>query len=120
VLPRIPVPRSQIGRAKRNSSLSLLERRSNGARLKGPAAAERPGNVCRQIRATRLWPIRDRLAGGRVRLTVSTDLPQVPNVLVVEDEMILRMRAVDIVEDAGFCPVEAINADEAISILESR
>jgi len=51
---------------------------------------------------------------------VSTDLPAVPNVLVVEDEMILRMRAVDIVEDAGFCPVEAVNADEAISILESR
>jgi two-component sensor histidine kinase/CheY-like chemotaxis protein len=44
----------------------------------------------------------------------------VPNVLVVEDEMVLRMRAVDIVEDAGFCPVEAVNADEAISILESR
>lgn len=34
--------------------------------------------------------------------------------------MILRMRAVDIVEDAGFCPVEAVNADEALSILESR
>ncbi len=50
---------------------------------------------------------------------MSTDSP-VPNVLVVEDEMILRMRAVDIVEDAGFCPVEAVNADEAISILESR
>ena len=43
-----------------------------------------------------------------------------PNVLVVEDEMVLRMRAVDIVEDAGFTPVEAINADEAITILESR
>src|SRR6201995_2152649 len=51
---------------------------------------------------------------------MSTELTPVPNVLVVEDEMILRMRAVDIVEDAGFCPVEAINADEAISILESR
>lgn len=51
---------------------------------------------------------------------MSTDLSSVPNVLVVEDEMILRMRAVDIVEDAGFCPVEAVNADEAISILESR
>jgi len=51
---------------------------------------------------------------------VSTDLTPVPNVLVVEDEMILRMRAVDIVEDAGFNPVEAVNADEAISILESR
>ncbi|MGC2811417.1 MAG: HWE histidine kinase domain-containing protein [Bradyrhizobium sp.] len=43
-----------------------------------------------------------------------------PNVLVVEDEMVLRMRAADIVEDAGFHPVEAVNADEALSILESR
>lgn len=34
--------------------------------------------------------------------------------------MILRMRAVDIVEDAGFYPIEAINADEAMSVLESR
>jgi two-component sensor histidine kinase/CheY-like chemotaxis protein len=34
--------------------------------------------------------------------------------------MILRMRAVDIVEDAGFNSVEAVNADEAIAILESR
>src|ERR1700728_618820 len=45
---------------------------------------------------------------------------KIPNVLIVEDEMILRMRAVDIVEDAGFHPVEAVNADEALSILESR
>ena len=42
------------------------------------------------------------------------------NVLVVEDEMVLRMRAVDIVEDAGFTAVEAVNADEALSILETR
>jgi two-component sensor histidine kinase/ActR/RegA family two-component response regulator len=42
------------------------------------------------------------------------------NVLVVEDEMVLRMRAVDIVEDAGFTAVEAVNAEEALSILESR
>jgi two-component sensor histidine kinase/CheY-like chemotaxis protein len=49
-----------------------------------------------------------------------TDSTEVPKVLVVEDEMILRMRAVDIVEDAGFHPVEAVNADEALSILESR
>src|SRR6204780_4669451 len=41
-------------------------------------------------------------------------------VLVVEDEMMLRMRAVDIVEDAGFTPVEAVNADDALVILESR
>src|SRR6185503_6688605 len=42
------------------------------------------------------------------------------NVLVVEDELVLRMRAVDIVEDAGFTPVQAVNADQAISILETR
>src|SRR3979411_2452370 len=43
-----------------------------------------------------------------------------PNVLVVEDEMMLRMRAVDMVEDAGFTPIEAVNADDALAILESR
>ena len=41
-------------------------------------------------------------------------------VLVVEDEMLLRMRAVDMVEDAGFTPVEAMGAYEAVAILESR
>ena len=34
--------------------------------------------------------------------------------------MVLRMRAVDIVEDAGFTAVQAVNADEALAILESR
>jgi two-component sensor histidine kinase len=43
-----------------------------------------------------------------------------PTVLIVEDEMVLRMRAVDIVEDAGFNPIEAVNADDALAILESR
>jgi two-component sensor histidine kinase len=43
-----------------------------------------------------------------------------PSVLVVEDEMLLRMRAVDMVEDAGFTPIEAVNADDALAILESR
>ena len=53
-------------------------------------------------------------------MPVETRSTGVPNVLVVEDEMVLRMRAVDIVEDAGFTPVEAANADQAIAILESR
>ena len=44
----------------------------------------------------------------------------IPIVLIVEDEMVLRMRAVDIVEDAGFIPVQAVSADEAMRILESR
>ena len=48
-------------------------------------------------------------------------LPDIPAVvLVVEDEMLLRMRAVDMVEDAGFTSVEAVDADQAIAILESR
>ena len=41
-------------------------------------------------------------------------------VLIVEDEMLLRMRAVDMVEDAGYTPLEAADADEAVAILESR
>lgn len=43
-----------------------------------------------------------------------------PVVLVVEDEPLLRMNAVDIVEEAGFTVIEASNADDAIAILESR
>jgi CheY-like chemotaxis protein len=45
-------------------------------------------------------------------------LPQV--VLVVEDEMLLRMKVVDMVEDAGYVPVEAVDADEAMAVLQSR
>ena len=41
-------------------------------------------------------------------------------VLVVEDEPILRLHALDIVEEAGFTAIEARNADEAIAILENR
>src|SRR3954465_15782843 len=47
-----------------------------------------------------------------------SDIPAV--VLVVEDEMLLRMRAIGMVEDAGYTSVEAVDADEAIAILESR
>jgi CheY-like chemotaxis protein len=49
------------------------------------------------------------------------DLSCVPAVVpIVEDEMMIRMRAVDMVEDAGYAPVEALDADEAVAILESR
>jgi DNA-binding NtrC family response regulator len=41
-------------------------------------------------------------------------------VLVVEDEPLLRWMALEMVEDGGFDPVEARDADEAIAILESR
>lgn len=49
-----------------------------------------------------------------------TPAGQTPIVLIVEDEMMLRMRAVDIVEDAGFTSIETTSADEAIEVLESR
>jgi two-component system, response regulator PdtaR len=41
-------------------------------------------------------------------------------VLVVEDEYLSRLHAVNLVEDAGYVAVEASNADEAIRILEAR
>src|ERR1700712_1569553 len=43
-----------------------------------------------------------------------------PVVLIVEDELLLRMNAVEMIEAAGFEAVEAANADQAIDILESR
>ena len=43
-----------------------------------------------------------------------------PIVLVVEDEWLLRLVAVELVEDAGFQALSAASADEALSILETR
>ena len=41
-----------------------------------------------------------------------------PVVLVVEDELLIRMDAVDMLRRADFDVIEAVNADEAIAILE--
>jgi CheY-like chemotaxis protein len=41
-------------------------------------------------------------------------------VLIVEDEALVRMTAVDMIEEAGFEVLEATNADEAILLLEAR
>jgi CheY-like chemotaxis protein len=41
-----------------------------------------------------------------------------PVVLVVEDELLIRTDAVDMLRDAGFDVIEAVNADETIMILE--
>jgi CheY-like chemotaxis protein len=46
--------------------------------------------------------------------------PKRPVVLIVEDEFLLRMDAVDMIAGAGFAVVEAANADEAIDVLEAR
>lgn len=40
-------------------------------------------------------------------------------VLVVDDEPLIRMDAVDLIEEAAFATAEAGNADEALQILES-
>src|SRR4051794_10259999 len=57
--------------------------------------------------AVSLSPDHRQLFAFKDKRSVMTS-PTIPaNVLVVEDEMVLRMRAVDIVEDAGFTAVEA-------------
>jgi len=43
-----------------------------------------------------------------------------PVVLVVEDEPLLRILAVEVVGEAGFTAIEASDADEAVILLESR
>ena len=43
-----------------------------------------------------------------------------PVVLVVEDDPLLRILAVEVVEEAGFTAIEASDADEAVALLESR
>lgn len=41
-------------------------------------------------------------------------------VLLVEDEPLVRMMNADILADAGFEVLEAMNADEALGILETQ
>ena len=41
-------------------------------------------------------------------------------ILIVEDELLIRLDAVEMIEQAGFEVVEAASADEAIAILEAR
>lgn len=49
----------------------------------------------------------------------STPIKRHP-VLVIEDEPILRIDALDMVDQAGFEAVEAMSVDDAIHILETR
>ena len=46
--------------------------------------------------------------------------PEKTVVLVVEDEALVRMDAVDMMEEFGFDVLEACNSDEAIRLLEDR
>jgi len=49
---------------------------------------------------------------------VSDALPSKIAVLVVEDDFLIRMDAIDMVRDLGFEAIEAVDADHAISFLE--
>lgn len=40
-------------------------------------------------------------------------------VLVVEDESLIRMNSVDMIRDLGFEVIEAVDADQAVCLLES-
>jgi CheY-like chemotaxis protein len=53
-------------------------------------------------------------------LTTTTNPSSATYVLVVEDEPLSRIHALNLVEEAGYVAIEASNADEAISILEAR
>ena len=43
-----------------------------------------------------------------------------PTILIVEDELLIRLDAIEMIQAAGFETLEAANADEAIAILETR
>jgi CheY-like chemotaxis protein len=57
--------------------------------------------------------------GAREVEDLRTTPPQAV-VLVVEDDPIIRMAALDLVEEAGFTAVPAADAAEAVAILERR
>jgi CheY-like chemotaxis protein len=60
------------------------------------------------------------LLGPATSKGVALETSHRPVVLAVEDESLILMLAVDMIRDAGFDPLWASNADEAIRILESR
>ena len=49
---------------------------------------------------------------------MSPDPEQRPAVLVVEDDVLIRMEAVDMMESAGFRTYEAKSADAALAVLQ--
>lgn len=60
-------------------------------------------------------------------MSLTTDFPGRPTskdgrkvALVVDDEMLVRMNAVDLFEEMGFEVLEASNGNEALAVLEAR
>jgi two-component system, response regulator PdtaR len=64
--------------------------------------------------------LENRSTPGGLEAQIVTDAPSRQVVLIVEDEALVRMTAVDMIEEAGFEVLEAANADEAIVLLEAR
>jgi CheY-like chemotaxis protein len=67
-----------------------------------------------------VWDVRNGLARTKNSEPGAIQTVEKLVILVVEDEAIIRMSAVDMLEDAGFLVLEAHNADIAVQILESR
>lgn len=49
---------------------------------------------------------------------ITVEPSKLPAVLIVEDEPLIRMDAIDMIEDAGFKTYEAGSADEAIALMQ--
>ncbi|WP_213775282.1 response regulator [Bradyrhizobium sp. dw_78] len=49
-----------------------------------------------------------------------TPIGSLPVILIVDDEPLLRMLAVEVAEEAGFVVLEAADADEAVALLETH
>jgi two-component system, response regulator PdtaR len=58
--------------------------------------------------------------GNVVPLTAAVPLPASHIVLVVEDDVLIRLMIADQLRERGFAVVEASNADEAITLLQSQ
>lgn len=78
--------------------------------------------VCRlrDIACERRPAVGQQLPKGKVSPMQPSGAGKRPVVLVVEDEFLVRMDAIDAIEAAGFDVIDASDADEAIAILERR
>ncbi|WP_250972961.1 hypothetical protein [Agrobacterium rosae] len=59
-------------------------------------------------------------SGLRTREVHLSPSPAEPVVLIVEDEPLIRMSAIDFIEDAGFLTLDAATADDALIQLKAR
>jgi CheY-like chemotaxis protein len=78
----------------------------------------RPGTLSSDD-GERYWPV-SLVAAARVWVRMKKIAVTRPVVLVVEDDFLIRITAVEMIEAAGFDVVEAANADDAMEILISR